>query len=869
MNHLYPRRLENLLILYLFSFGKFGLLFLACLFEIFFLKSISHHPKIMWKIYLSSQAQNVLRMWYNKPSTKIPLKNRRFFDNRTLDNLIWQQNTLPIGNSYLGASIFGEISTERVTFNEKTLWNGGPSKKRPNYIGGNIKSVGQNGKLFRLIQNLFKEGKDQEAAEKCQTLLGEFPNDSLGSFQCFGELQFDFLNTFEKNIFGYERYLDLNTATVHVKYNYKNENGDVSRIEREFFATYPEKVVCIKFTSTSKMTIEGRFVSSHDAKTSVKANQITVEGELEDNQMKFNGKMVALIKDGKVKMEAKSLKLIDTTEVVFFISAATDYNNSYPLYRTGESSNDLNKRVQNIIDNAVLKGYEKVKMSHLTDYQSIFDRVELNIGQTVPQIPTNELLSKYKKHFTNSSEKVSSSQLRYLEVLLFQYGRYLDISSSRIGTLPPNLQGVWNDKVELVPWASDYHINVNLQMNYWPTFVTNMAECGPPLLDYIESIREPGRVAALIYTGINSTDKEKNGFMAHHRSNPFGWTAPGQKFTFGWSPTSLLWILHNVFEIFLYTNNVSLLRDRIYPLLREEAFYFEKLFVYDEKNNRTITSPSSSPEHGPPTNGNTYEQTNIWQHFTNTLMAAKILNVDNEHHSRWQKLIDSFKPIEIGLDGQIKEWYSEKGLRSMGDVKHRHMSHLLGLFPYNLINDETKEWMKAAIISMNDRGDETTGWGMGQRINSWARTGDGDRAFKLIQYLLKNGIYSNLWDTHPPFQIDGNFGATSGIAEMLIQSTFNKIKILPALPKVWMKNGSFKGLVAKGNIVVSCKWQNGKATEIRLEPRFDAEIEIKCKGIDGAIVSDEDNGRKVDFKVIGNEKIVIKVVANCVYLIKI
>lgn len=824
-------------------------------------------------IFTISSSSNTLLLWYDKPSSEIPLigiDNSRFYFDRTHDNLIWQQNTLPIGNGYFGANIYGEIKTERITFNEKTLWNGGPSKKRSNYNGGNSENSGQNGKLFREIQELFKEGKDEEAAEKCQTLLGDDDREGLGSYQEFGELQFDFLNTQPKKVFDYIRSLDLDTATAKVNYKYKRKNGEAVTVNREYFASYPDKIICIKMNFQISSSIECRFISQHNqTRTTVDSNQITIEGELADNNMKYNGKIYVVPKDGKVKKKSNSLLIEDITEVVFYVTAATDYNNSFPVYRTGETNGELDTRVQRVIDAAVAKGYEKIRKNHLIDYKTIFERVHLDIGQKSSPIPTNELLTQYKEYISQSMNyNKLTPQFRYLEVLLFQYGRYLDISSSRKGSLPPNLQGVWNDQTINVPWGSDYHTNVNLQMNYWPTFSTNMAELGLPLLEFIESVREPGRVTAKIYTGIESNDTEKNGFMVHHRLNPFGFTAPGWKFVFGWSPTSLLWILHNVFEIFLYTNDIELLRNRIYPLLREEAFYFEKLLVHDVKNNRTITSPASSPEQGPPTNGNTYEQTNLWQHFSNTLMSAKLLKVDQKYYEHWESLINSFKPIEIGESGQIKEWYCEKKLGSLGEKNHRHLSHLLGLFPYNLINRKTPDWISAAIISLNDRGDETTGWAMAQRINAWARIGDGNRAFKLIQSLLKNGIYSNLWDTHPPFQIDGNFGATSGITEMLMQSTFNRIVMLPALPDVWMKSGSFKGLVAKGNIVVSCKWKNGNAYKITVEPRFDAEINIKCNGINKATVYDDDKGQEIKFKSVDENEIIINALANCLYFIK-
>ena len=581
-----------------------------------------------------------------------------------------------------------------------------------------------------------------------------------------------------------------------------------------------------------------------------------------------------------VFFEKNSILIEKATEVVFFVSACTDYKDTYPKYRTGETKEDLDSRVQKIIDNAIEKGYEKVKQNHLKDYQKIFNRVEIDIGQNLSIYPTNILLEKYGEYYKEECNKYGINykdadnpllpQFRYLEVLLFQYGRYLDIASSRIGSLPPNLQGVWNDQIVNVPWESDYHININLQMNYFPTYNTNMAEeCGPPLLDFVESFVIPGRLTAGIYTGVYSQENERNGFMAHTRINPFGYTAPGYNFYWGWSPCAILWLLHNVYELFLYTNDLELLQTRIYPLLKEEALYFERLFIKDEKNNRIITSPTFSPEHGPPTNGNTYEQTIVWQHFTNTLMAAILLNVDLEHQERWSNLIRKFKPIEIGESGQIKEWYEETTLGSIGKKGHRHMSHLLGLYPFDLINIDTPEWLKAAKISMNDRGDESTGWGMGQRINAWARAGDGNRAFKLIRDLLKNGIYSNLWDFHPPFQIDGNFAATSGIAEMLLQSTYNHIHVLPSLPRAWGLKGSFKGLVAKGNIIVSCNWEYGRAYEIVIEPKFKCKLEVRFKGAEEAVLFEKDNRNEVKFNSTGLNKITFDAKPNHIYVIQI
>lgn len=874
-------------------FMNFWLLFLSLLAILsfflcgnLFLKKPNVHKKIELNLISKVQENHTLRLWYNKQSSEIPLKdisNSPFQFDLTKDNLIWQQNTLPIGNGFLGANIYGEITTERVSINEKTLWSGGPSQKRPKYKGGNLKTVGRDGLFIQEIQKLFKEGKNEEAREQCEKLLGDNDMEAFGSYLAFGELQFEFLREKKSRVFDYIRYLDLNTAMSYVEYKYADDKEEISTITREYFASYPDNVICVKFSTDSKsrkMKINGRFLSSNEAKTTIEKNQITIEGELNDNQMKFIGKMAVVTKNGFIQYKSDSILIEDTNEAVFFVSAKTDYKNIYPRYRSGETKEDLNKKVEQIIEKAVNKGYEKVKEDHLKDYQKIFNRVEINIGQQPSKLPTNELLNKYAEYYKNDFNKYGMNytdmdnhllpQFRYLEVLLFQYGRYLTIASSREGSLPSNLQGIWNDQTVNVPWMSDYHININLQMNYFPTFNTNMAvECGTPLLDFIESIQIPGRLTAGIYTGIYSHGEEKNGFMAHTRLNPFGYTAPGYNFYWGWSPTAILWILHNVFELFLYTNNVELLRTRIYPMLKEEANYFEHLFIKDEKNNRIITSPTFSPEHGPPTSGNTYEQTILWQHFTNTLTAAKILNVDKDQWKKWEKLLTSFKPIEIGLSGQIKEWYEETSLGSIGEKGHRHMSHLLGLFPFDLINSETPEWLEAAKISMNDRGDESTGWGMGQRINAWARAGDGNRAFKLIRDLLKNGIYSNLWDTHPPFQIDGNFAATSGIAEMLLQSKYNHIHVLPALPRCWGLKGSFKGLVAKGNIVVSCNWEYGRAYEIFIEPKFSCKLEVRSKGAEEATVFEKNSNKKVDFELLKNSKIVFNVTEGNVYLIQI
>ena len=425
-------------------------------------------------------------------------------------------------------------------------------------------------------------------------------------------------------------------------------------------------------------------------------------------------------------------------------------------------------------------------------------RVAINLDGE-DNIPADKLLYGYSN---NSSYRKKAAEL------LYQYGRYMTVSSSREDDiLPSNLQGIWN--VSNNPkWASDFHTNVNLQMNYWPVFNGNMAECSKPLIRYIKSMVVPGRITAKYYTGIESKEGEQNGFLFHTQCTPFGWTCPGWNFDWGWSPAAMPWILHNCYEHYEYTLDKEILADDIYPMLKECAEYFSKLMV--EKDDRLVTYPCYSPEHGPRTMGNTYEQALLWQLYDDSIKSAIALGIDNELVAKWQDIQNRLNVYEIGEDGQIKEWYHEKKLGEFGQFHHRHMSHLLGLFPCNVMNKfQNPELIDASIVSMNHRTDKSTGWSMGQKINTWARVGDGDRVLKIIGDLFKNGIYPNFFDYHPPFQIDGNFGFTSGVNEMLMQSNYGCIELLPALPTEWEK-GSINGIVARGNFTLDIEWESNK-----------------------------------------------------------
>ena len=811
---------------------------------------------------------NELRLWYDAPAE---------------DSYNgWEKWSLPIGNGHMGASIFGGVEYERVQLNEKTLWSGGPSKSRPNYNGGNIESnatVKVNGvdvPIMKAIQDAFAKGDTVTANNLCNKLTGvsdDAGTQGYGYFLSYGNMYLDFKDNIKaSDVKNYVRDLDLYTAISSVNYEY----NDVS-YKREYFMSYPDNVLVTKLSASEKGklsldvriepdTTRGGGPNTNNGygrtfdKTS-KDGLITISGELDDNQMKFNSQTKVINSGGTINDLADGkVNVKDADEVIIITSIGTDYKNEYPKYRTGESDEDLEARVNKNIVEATKKGYNGLLESHLSDYQGIFSRVDLDLGQTPSSMTTDKLLKKYNDGTAPETEQ------RDLEVMLFQYGRYLSIASSRDGSLPSNLQGVWAGGNNS-PWHSDYHMNVNLQMNYWPSYSTNMAETALPLIDYVESLREPGRVTAEIYANIKSTDENKeNGFMAHTQNTPFGWTAPGWSFDWGWSPAAVPWILQNVWEYYEYTGDVEFMKTKIYPMLKEEAILYEQMLIEDPETGKLVCSPAYSPEHGPRTNGNTYEQSLIWQMYEDVITAAKLVGEDPEKIEKWEDIQRNLKgPIEIGDSGQIKEWYEETTLGSMGQKGHRHMSHLLGLFPGDLISVETPELLQAAIVSLNDRGDQSTGWAMGQRINTWARVGDGNRAYSLIRTLFKSGILTNLWDTHAPFQIDGNFGMTSGVAEMLMQSNMGYVNFMAAMPDKWA-DGSVSGLVARGNFEIGMEWKDNQATKFSITSNNGGEFIGKYENIGLSIVKDS-KGNLINYRALENEKISFDTVKGETYTI--
>ncbi|MDO5048551.1 MAG: glycoside hydrolase N-terminal domain-containing protein [Actinomycetaceae bacterium] len=827
-------------------------------------------------------------LWYKQSALNTPKGNVGTGNWVTGEHDNWQRATLPIGNGKVGGTVWGEVASERVTFNEETLWTGGPAEGRE-YNGGNAADRGRHGETLRELNQELADGKFQ--VSNPGGLTGGFNGAHQGSYQNWGEIRIDTSMPANANVYLYERSLDLTNGIASVHYNYKNTD-----FMREYFVSNPDDVMVLRFDAQGdqklsfdvSLPLNAQYTRT-DESVEVSGNTLVSAGALANNGLRYNAQITADVTGAGASVTGAddALRIESAESVTLFVAAATDYEQSYPTYRTGETVQALQDRVARVVSAAVDKGYEGVRADHVSDHADLYSRVSVDLGQAdtygVGAIPTNELLDAYK------AGTADAAQQRALEMLVYNYGRYLTIGSSREDSqLPSNLQGIWSSLSSdnahgSTPWGSDFHMNVNLQMNYWPTYSSNLAGSALPLIEFTEGLVKPGRITADVYAGAatdpNAPIGEGAGYMAHTENTAYGWTTPGAAFSWGWSPAAVPWLLQNVYEYYEYTGDEAMLRDRIYPLLKEEANFYVNYMLHkgnrpaSDGEPRLTTGVAYSPEHGPQgTDGNTYESSLVWQLLNDAIESAEVLEIDAELRDgagecsvdNWEKssageftlpsanrswtcALSLLKPIEVGDSGQIKEWFfeGELGKTDTGEAipayqgGHRHLSHMLGLFPGDLITVDNPQYMDAAKKSLNARGDDATGWGVGQRINSWARTGDGDRALVLIQKQLNKAIYPNLFDAHPPFQIDGNFGNTAGVNEMLMQSnsTFktgedeyaNYIHLLPALPAAWA-DGSADGLVARGNFVLDFSWKDGQVTDVTVHSRRGGEAVLAFEG---------------------------------------